>query len=55
MVKRWGYAPEIWCSLLKEYGFWEVTATVLAACEHDRRTTGTLLVRAVRGDQPQLF
>ncbi|MEU9195299.1 class I SAM-dependent methyltransferase [Streptomyces hundungensis] len=55
IVKRWDYAPEIWCSLLKEYGFWEVTAKVLAACEHDRRTTGTLLVRAVRGDQPQLF
>lgn len=55
IVKRWDYAPEIWCSLLKEYGFWEVTATVLAACEHDRRTTGTLLVRAVRGDQPRLF
>ncbi|MFF6869256.1 methyltransferase domain-containing protein [Streptomyces sp. NPDC012450] len=53
IVKRWDYEPEIWCSLLKEYGFPEPTATVLPAPERDTRTTGTLLVRAVRGDRAQ--
>ncbi|MFI8399020.1 class I SAM-dependent methyltransferase [Streptomyces sp. NPDC085463] len=31
IVKRWDYEPEIWCSLLKEYGFPQATATVLPA------------------------
>ncbi|MFD9416911.1 class I SAM-dependent methyltransferase [Streptomyces goshikiensis] len=55
IVKRWDYQPDIWCALLKECGFPEVTTTVLPAPEHDKRTTGTLLVRAVRADQPHLF
>lgn len=55
IVKRWDYQPDIWCSLLKGYGFPEVTATVIPAPEKDKRTTGTLLVRAVRGDQAQAF
>ncbi|MER7918992.1 MULTISPECIES: class I SAM-dependent methyltransferase [unclassified Streptomyces] len=52
IVKRWDYEPEIWCSRLEDHGFAEVTATVLPAPEQDTRTTGTLLVRAVRGDSP---
>jgi hypothetical protein len=32
-----------------------LAATVLPAPEQDKRTTGTLLVRAVRGDQAQPF
>ncbi|MGW7140650.1 class I SAM-dependent methyltransferase [Streptomyces xanthophaeus] len=55
IVKRWDYEPDIWSSLLKEYGFPEVTATVLPASKADKRTTGTLLVRAVRGARSQLF
>ncbi|MCX5272276.1 class I SAM-dependent methyltransferase [Streptomyces virginiae] len=53
IVKRWDYEPDIWCALLKEYGFGEATATVIPAPSHEQRTIGTLLVRAVRGDDPQ--
>ncbi|WP_328962666.1 class I SAM-dependent methyltransferase [Streptomyces virginiae] len=53
IVKRWDYEPDIWCALLKEYGFGEATATVIPAPSHEKRTIGTLLVRAVRGDDPQ--
>ncbi|MFJ4617611.1 class I SAM-dependent methyltransferase [Streptomyces sp. NPDC088812] len=53
VVKRWDYEPEVWCSLLEAHGFAESTATVLPAPSHDRRTMGTLLVRAVRGDDPR--
>ncbi|MFD4574128.1 class I SAM-dependent methyltransferase [Streptomyces sp. NPDC058417] len=49
VVRRWDHRPDTWCSLLEQYGFREVTAAVLPAPEADRRTTGTLLVRAVRG------
>jgi SAM-dependent methyltransferase len=52
IVKRWDYQPNTWCSLLEEHGFPEVTATVIPAPENDKRTTGTLLVRAVREDLP---
>ncbi|MFJ3978624.1 class I SAM-dependent methyltransferase [Streptomyces sp. NPDC090021] len=53
IVKRWDYEPDIWCALLKEYGFVETTATVIPAPSHEKRTIGTLLVRAVRGDDPR--
>ncbi|MFE1828357.1 class I SAM-dependent methyltransferase [Streptomyces yangpuensis] len=53
IVKRWDYEPDIWCALLKEYGFEEATATVIPAPSHEKRTIGTLVVRAVRGDDPQ--
>ncbi|MCX5196175.1 class I SAM-dependent methyltransferase [Streptomyces sp. NBC_00249] len=47
VVKRWDYEPDTWCSLLKEYGFPDVTITVIPAPDHEKRTMGTLLVRAV--------
>lgn len=50
VVKRWDYRPDTWCSLLGEHGFPEVNATVVPAPGNGTRTTGTLLVRAVRGD-----
>ncbi|WP_255951082.1 class I SAM-dependent methyltransferase [Streptomyces odontomachi] len=54
IVKRWDYEPDTWCALLKEYGFVDVTATVLPAPEDDKRTMGTLLIRAVRdSEQPR--
>ncbi|MFJ4867192.1 class I SAM-dependent methyltransferase [Streptomyces sp. NPDC088757] len=55
IVKRWDYEPETWCSLLEDHGFSDATATVLPAPERDPRTTGTLLVRAARGDGAQSF
>ncbi|MET7321347.1 class I SAM-dependent methyltransferase [Streptomyces sp. NPDC005549] len=45
VVKRWDYEPDGWERVLKEYGFTDVTADVLAA-PPGKRTTGTLIVRA---------
>jgi SAM-dependent methyltransferase len=45
IVKRWDYEPDWWERTLKEYGFTDVTADVLAA-PPGKRTTGTLIVRA---------
>ncbi|MFF5023772.1 class I SAM-dependent methyltransferase [Streptomyces collinus] len=44
VVKRWDYEPDGWERVLKEYGFTDVTADVLAA-PPGKRTTGTLIVR----------
>ncbi|MFD7666567.1 class I SAM-dependent methyltransferase [Streptomyces sp. NPDC059788] len=51
IVKRWDHEPDTWSALLKEYGFNDVTAVVLPAPEDDKRTMGTLLIRAVRGSE----
>lgn len=48
IVKRWDYEPGTWAALLKEHGFCDVTTTLLPAPENDKRTMGTLLIRAVR-------
>ncbi|MFE2353045.1 class I SAM-dependent methyltransferase [Streptomyces parvulus] len=45
VVKRWDYEPDGWERVLKEYGFTDVTADVLAA-PPGKRKTGTLIVRA---------
>lgn len=45
VVKRWDYEPGAWEPLLKEQGFTDVTAEVLAA-PPGKRTIGTLIVRA---------
>ncbi|GGQ26441.1 class I SAM-dependent methyltransferase [Streptomyces mutabilis] len=45
VVKRWDYEPDAWEQLLKEYGFTDVDATVLAA-PPGNRTVGTFVVRA---------
>lgn len=45
VVKRWDYEPDAWERLLKEQGFTDVAATVLAA-PPGTRTIGTLIVRA---------
>jgi len=45
VVKRWDYEPDVWESLLKDHGFWDVRAEVLAA-PPGRRVVGTLIVRA---------
>ncbi|MEU0076214.1 methyltransferase domain-containing protein [Streptomyces sp. NPDC006332] len=45
VVKRWDYEPDAWERLLKEHGFTDVDATVLAA-PPGNRTIGTLIVRA---------
>ncbi|CAL9595412.1 class I SAM-dependent methyltransferase [Streptomyces sp. enrichment culture] len=45
IVKRWDYEPYEWKRLLKERGFTDVDATVLAA-PPGNRTIGTLIVRA---------
>ncbi len=49
IVKRWDYQSDIWCVLLRECGFPEVTATVLPAPKHEKRTADTLLVRRTGG------
>lgn len=49
IVKRWDHPPETWAVMLEEYGFQDVTATVLPAPERGKRRIGTLLVRGVRG------
>lgn len=46
VVRRWDYLPEAWEALLTEHGFRDVRARVIPA-PPGRRTTGTLLVRAV--------
>ncbi|MFF3730303.1 class I SAM-dependent methyltransferase [Streptomyces sp. NPDC002476] len=51
IVKRWDYEPDVWSALLKEHGFLDVTAMVLPAPEDDKRTVGTLLIRAVRAGE----
>ncbi|GLF99255.1 class I SAM-dependent methyltransferase [Streptomyces yaizuensis] len=48
IVKRWDYEPGVWAALLGEYGFTAVTTAVLPAPVRDKRTIGTLLIRAVR-------
>ncbi|MFD8429217.1 hypothetical protein ACFV1R_16610 [Streptomyces coelicoflavus] len=45
VVKRWDYEPDAWERVLKEHGFTDVTADVLAAPPGNRKT-GTLIVRA---------
>ncbi|MGW9303592.1 class I SAM-dependent methyltransferase [Streptomyces cyaneofuscatus] len=50
VVKRWDYEPDAWALILKEHGYVDVSASVIAPPSGSRRT-GTLLVRAVRGDQ----
>ncbi|MGY1997789.1 class I SAM-dependent methyltransferase [Streptomyces rochei] len=45
VVKRWDYEPAAWERLLKEHGFSDVSADVLAAPPGNRKT-GTLIVRA---------
>ncbi|MEV0224616.1 class I SAM-dependent methyltransferase [Streptomyces sp. NPDC050704] len=45
VVKRWDFEPAAWERLLKEYGYTEVRAEVLAA-PPGRRKVGTLIVRA---------
>ncbi len=45
VVKRWDYEPDAWEGLLKEHGFSDVSADVLAAPPGNRKT-GTLIVRA---------
>ncbi|MFE2292733.1 class I SAM-dependent methyltransferase [Streptomyces sp. NPDC059452] len=46
VVKRWDYEPDAWTPILKEHGFADVSATVLAPPPGSRRT-GTLFVRGV--------
>ncbi|WP_415957676.1 class I SAM-dependent methyltransferase [Streptomyces sp. 021-4] len=50
VVKRWDYEPDAWALVLKEHGYVDVSASVITPPSGSRRT-GTLLVRAVRGDQ----
>ncbi|SCD88915.1 Methyltransferase domain-containing protein [Streptomyces sp. ScaeMP-e83] len=50
VVKRWDYEPDVWALILKEHGYVDVSASVIAPPPGSRRT-GTLLVRAVRGGQ----
>ena len=45
VVKRWDYEPDAWERVLKEHGFTDVTADVLAAPPGNLKT-GTLIVRA---------
>ncbi|WP_128380499.1 class I SAM-dependent methyltransferase [Streptomyces cavernae] len=45
VVKRWDFEPDVWESLLKEHGFTDVQAEVLAA-PPGRRKVGTLIVQA---------
>ncbi|MGW4950686.1 class I SAM-dependent methyltransferase [Streptomyces parvulus] len=45
VVKRWDYEPDGWERVLKEHGFTDVSAEVLAAPPGGRKT-GTLIVRA---------
>lgn len=45
VVKRWDYEPDAWERLLKEHGFTDVSAAVLAA-PPGNRTIGTLIVQA---------
>ncbi|MDT0309377.1 class I SAM-dependent methyltransferase [Streptomyces sp. DSM 44917] len=53
IVTRWDHEPEAWCSLLRDHGFREATATVLDAPRGGKRTVGTLLIRAIRGGSPR--
>ncbi|MEU0986002.1 class I SAM-dependent methyltransferase [Streptomyces sp. NPDC005953] len=48
IVKRWDYDPGVWERTLKEHGFVDVSASVLAPPSGSRRT-GTLFVRCVQG------
>ncbi|MEV7525543.1 class I SAM-dependent methyltransferase [Streptomyces sp. NPDC091371] len=48
VVKRWDYPSETWASMLKEYGFEDVTAELTDAPAVGGRRIGTLLVRGVR-------
>lgn len=45
VVKRWDYEPDGWERVMKEHGFTDVAADVLAA-PPGKRKTGTLIVRA---------
>lgn len=45
VVKRWDYEPDGWERLLREHGYTDVDARVLAA-PPGNRTIGTLIVRA---------
>ncbi|MEU9607490.1 class I SAM-dependent methyltransferase [Streptomyces sp. NPDC048057] len=47
VVKRWDYEPDAWAVILKEHGYVDVSASVLAPPSGSRRT-GTLIVRGVR-------
>ncbi|OKH93502.1 SAM-dependent methyltransferase [Streptomyces uncialis] len=53
VVKRWDHEPDVWALILKEHGYVDVSASVIAAPPGSRRTTGTLLVRGVRGGHEQ--
>ncbi|WP_052848319.1 class I SAM-dependent methyltransferase [Streptomyces avicenniae] len=46
VVKRWDYEPDVWGLTLKEFGYVEVSASVIAPPPGSRRT-GTLFVRCV--------
>ncbi|MCK8676180.1 class I SAM-dependent methyltransferase [Streptomyces lichenis] len=48
IVKRWDYPSETWALTLEQFGFEDVTATVLPAPATGSRRIGTLLVRGVR-------
>ncbi|MFF3991717.1 hypothetical protein ACFYX8_00195 [Streptomyces cyaneofuscatus] len=50
VVKRWDYEPDAWKLILKEHGYVDMSASVIAP-PSGSRLTGTLLVRAVRGGQ----
>ncbi|MER6216395.1 MULTISPECIES: class I SAM-dependent methyltransferase [unclassified Streptomyces] len=48
VVKRWDFEPDVWALILKEHGYVDVSASVLAPPSGSRRT-GTLFVRGVQG------
>ncbi|MER5864305.1 class I SAM-dependent methyltransferase [Kitasatospora sp. NPDC002040] len=48
IVRRWDFSLVTWEALLKEYGFKDVTTSVLPAPVPGRRTIGTLLVSGRR-------
>lgn len=50
VVKRWDYEPDAWAPILKEHGYVDVSASMIAP-PSGSRLTGALLVRAVRGSQ----
>ncbi|MFD5751254.1 class I SAM-dependent methyltransferase [Streptomyces sp. NPDC127033] len=48
VVKRWDYEPDAWALMLKDYGYVDVSASVIAP-PPETRSTGTLVVRGVLG------
>ncbi|MFE2127808.1 class I SAM-dependent methyltransferase [Streptomyces amritsarensis] len=48
VVKRWDYEPDVWALILKEHGYVDVSASVIAPPPGTRRT-GTLFIRGVQG------